>query len=332
MKYPTLAKVAAVLITVALLAILLSQVDLADVVTTLVSINPIYLVAGFFLYTCSYIFRALRFHVLLNREVGLRALFQIVCVHNMVNGILPARTGELSYIYLLKKITGRTTGEGIATLVVARVFDCIAISILFLSSLSIVGDLPDFIRDCLLVVIFAMVVMIISLMGLLYSGRSFLRIMNPLFQVAVIKKLGISDFLLRKGEETVEALDSVAISKNFCMVLISSLLIWILNYVVAYVLILGMDIIISPQSVILGGTFILLTMILPIQGIGGFGTTEGIWTLVFVPLGMSLSSAVVSGFGYHIILIGYYFLLGVYGLLKLNIYPNLTSLQRRLYL
>jgi hypothetical protein len=156
--------------------------------------------------------------------------------------------------------------------------------------------------------------------------------MNPLFQVAVIKKLGISDFLLRKGEETVEALDSVAISKNFCMVLISSLLIWILNYVVAYVLILGMDIIISPQSVILGGTFILLTMILPIQGIGGFGTTEGIWTLVFVPLGMSLSSAVVSGFGYHIILIGYYFLLGVYGLLKLNIYPNLTSLQRRLYL
>jgi uncharacterized protein (TIRG00374 family) len=93
MTRKTIAKISAVVITIALVAILLSQIQIADVITTLASINPLYLIAGFILYTCSYFFRGLRFHILLNREVGLRDLFNIVCVHNMVNNILPSLLG-----------------------------------------------------------------------------------------------------------------------------------------------------------------------------------------------------------------------------------------------
>jgi len=93
-KHLTLAKIATGLITVALLAILLSQINVRDVVTTLSSISPVYLVVGFFLYACSYFFRTLRFWILLNKEVGIRDLFKIVCVHNMMNNLLPARTAR----------------------------------------------------------------------------------------------------------------------------------------------------------------------------------------------------------------------------------------------
>ena len=89
-----IAKISAVAITVALLAILLSQIRIADIINTLAGIDPLYLIVGFVLYACTYFFRALRFHILLNRAVGIRDLFNIVCVHNMVNNILPARTGE----------------------------------------------------------------------------------------------------------------------------------------------------------------------------------------------------------------------------------------------
>ena len=89
MTSQTIAKLSAVIITVALVAIMLSQIQIADIITTLAGIDSLYLVAGFVLYACSYFFRALRFHILLNGEVGLRDLFNIVCVHNMVNNILP---------------------------------------------------------------------------------------------------------------------------------------------------------------------------------------------------------------------------------------------------
>ena len=94
MNHQTIAKISAVAITVALLAILLSQIEISDVITTLAGIDPLYLIAGFVLYACSYFFRALRFHILLNGEVGIKDLFNIVCVQNKVNNILPAHIDD----------------------------------------------------------------------------------------------------------------------------------------------------------------------------------------------------------------------------------------------
>jgi len=47
MNRQTIAKISAVVITVVLVAILLSQIEIRDVTTTLAGINPLYLIAGF---------------------------------------------------------------------------------------------------------------------------------------------------------------------------------------------------------------------------------------------------------------------------------------------
>ena len=88
MKKQTIAKILAVVVTTGLVAILLSQINLSDIVTTLTRIDPIYIIIGFTLYLSSYFFRALRFHILLNNKVSIKHLFSIVCVHNMANNIL----------------------------------------------------------------------------------------------------------------------------------------------------------------------------------------------------------------------------------------------------
>jgi len=61
MKHETIAKLSAVVITIALVAILLSQIKIADVITTLAGIDPLYLVAGFIIYVCSYFFNMFSF-------------------------------------------------------------------------------------------------------------------------------------------------------------------------------------------------------------------------------------------------------------------------------
>lgn len=58
MKKQTSSKLAAATITIVLIVILLSQIEVADVLDTLNGIEPVYLLAGFGLYILSYFFRA----------------------------------------------------------------------------------------------------------------------------------------------------------------------------------------------------------------------------------------------------------------------------------
>jgi len=87
-------KIPVVIITMILLIVLVSQIKLADIINTLVSINRWYILFGFVLFSLNSFFKTIKFYLLLNQEIALRKLFNIVYIHNMVNNIMPARTGE----------------------------------------------------------------------------------------------------------------------------------------------------------------------------------------------------------------------------------------------
>jgi hypothetical protein len=316
----SISRYVAVAISIFLVIILFSQISLSDVTETLTKIPLINVVAGFVLYAFSYIFRAWRFRVLLNDEVKITDLFDIECVHNMVNSLLPARTGELSYIYLLKSYTRRSTGEGIATLVVARIFDFIALAILFFIAVLLIKDVPGFFADLLWIAAFFAIILLIIFIVLLHSGRKFAIFAQKTITKIHLEKNRIADYIVRKSFETAESLEKIRVGKNISVLVLSSFLVWGSNFAIVYLLMSGMNFPISFFSVILGGTLILLTSVLPIQGIAGFGTTESIWTLAFVPLGLSVEEAIISGFCYHIIVILYFMILGTYGWLKLRKY------------
>ena len=315
-----LAKISAVVITISLGAILFSQIKIADIVVTLASFDPVYLIIGFAFYACSYFFRAMRFHILLIRKVRLRDLFNIVCVHNMLNNILPARTGELSYIYLLKKSHNKKAGEGIATLFVARVFDFITISLLFLVSAFMLQDLPERVINVVWVIALFLGSITIFLIALLYFGKSFLNLVKKFFEMFKWDKKYFADYLLRKGEETVESFEKIKNSGKITVIslILTSLGIWLFLYSLNYIIVRGMNIYLSYSEVLFASTFAVFTMVLPIQGIGGFGTLECGWTVGFIAVGLTKEVAISSGFGFHIILWIYFLILGSWGLFRLS--------------
>ena len=313
-----LAKILAVVITIASVATLLSQIQISDVITTLAGIDPLYSVAGFVLYACSYVFRALRFHILLNRDVGLRDLFNIVCVHSMVNNILPARTGELSYIYLLKKLHNKKAGEGFATLFVARVFDVITIATLFFISTLMIRDLPAIIMNTVWVIALLMLLIVIFLIILLYFGESFLNKIRRFFERFNLDKKYFVDYLLRKGEETVESFEKIKSNWRVFELITVSIGIWLSLYALNYMLVLAMHINLAFFAVLLGSTFLIFTTILPVQGIGGFGTIEGGWAVGFIAVGLTKEVAISSGFVVHIISLVYFLILGLLGMISMR--------------
>ena len=50
------------------------------------------------------------------------------------------------------------------------------------------------------------------------------------------------------------------------------------------------------ESIFLASTILFMIWILPIQGIGGFGTFEGSWAVSFMAVGVSKEAAISSGF------------------------------------
>ena len=270
------------------------------------------------MYTFSYALRAWRFHILLNKKVSTKDLFHIVCVHNMMNNLLPARTGELSYIYLLKRVNNRTTGEGLATLIVARIFDAIALAVIFFCAILLIRDLPEIISHAIWMIALCIILLISILVCLLWYGRRFLFwIQRGVIFFHAEQVLWVK-YLMKKGDETIDSLDQINMKHIQIFCFISSVLIWGFNFGMMYLLLEGMHIALPFLVIIVGGTFILLSTLLPVQGIAGFGTSEMLWTLVFVPLGLPINDAIVSGFCYHIIQIGFFIILGIWGFIFLK--------------
>lgn len=301
------------LVTFLLLGIILSQIRIEDLIITVKNINKIYLVLGFFLYVFSYFFRGLRFHILLDKKISLTDLFHIVCVHNMVNSILPARSGELSYIYILKKYHDKSAGEGVATLIVARVLDFIIISLLFFVSSLFVNDLPEMFSSIIWLVVLFMVLLAVFLIILLYEGEVFLRFANAIFTTFKLDKNILVNFFLGKAKEVVDSFKNIKNNGKMMELCIISFIIWLSLYFLNYALIKSLDINIGFFEVLLASTFVVFMSILPIQGLGGFGTYEVGWAIGFIGIGLTKELAINSGIVVHIIGIIYYVLLGLYG-------------------
>lgn len=300
-----------IVITVILVAILLSQIELIDVFKAVKNISPIWLIIGFILYNFCYFFRALRFHILLDRKISIKDLFFIVSLHNMTNSLLPARTGELSYIYLVKKSGDISTTKGVATLAIARVLDFVTITIIFIVSIFFIfRELPFSLAQFPVLLIIAMLFVILTLYLISRRGDTIKVIENIASKIGV-QRSRLFASLIEKGKELQKEFQIIKSRKIVLNAFLASILIWGFNYLVVYILINDVGIKMGLWSAMFCNTFAVLTSILPIQGIGGFGTREGGWIIGFILLGVSLETAISASFAIHFAIIVYFITLGI---------------------
>jgi hypothetical protein len=313
------AKISAFVVTAALLALLLSYVELSDLTATLRKIGPVYLLLGLVAYTSCYLFRALRFRVLLNKEVSVVDLFSIVCVHNMVNDIMPARSGELSYIYLLKKLHHKNASDGAATLILSRLLDLISISILFFASVILAGELPGEISGLLSAIALSAALVVLLFMALIYGGRAFVVSVERLAARLDLNRLRLIRLSIDGMKEAECRIAAVRNREVFLFSFLLSLLVWTSQYLMYYVLMRGLGMELSFALIVLGTTFAIFTSIMPVPSIGSFGVYEGLWTISFVALGFPKETAIATGFAIHIIFIVYFVFLGSIGIAKIGL-------------
>ncbi|MFZ5586484.1 MAG: lysylphosphatidylglycerol synthase transmembrane domain-containing protein [Thermodesulfobacteriota bacterium] len=125
-------------ISLACLAFVLREVDLAQLWTLILDLNPLYVVGINLLLFVSFLARAARWRVLLCpvRDCAFWPLFSANLIGFMANNVLPARLGEFVRALAANRVAGVAASSALATIVVERILDGMTLlAILFLTLL-----------------------------------------------------------------------------------------------------------------------------------------------------------------------------------------------------
>lgn len=297
-----------------------AQTATQGVAEALAEVSPLPAAAAFGLYALSYVGRALRLRVLLGGDASLLRLASIAARHNLLNLILPLRSGEASLPLMLKAETGRSLAEGAGALIVARVLDLASVAGFFLVGLAITrsddeGGLA------------------LRVGGLLAASLVGLALMRPLAR-AVTRRFRdgtsrLAGFLARAGVWV-----GAQSSRRLVLASLVSAATWLLTYAACWLIVvdLGGDGTVGrelaevtfPQS-LLGSTFLHLAGILPVNTIAGVGPWEAGWTFGYVFAGVGRTAAFASAVVSHVLILGFVSLLGGAGFLLGRPAPEPTS-------
>lgn len=255
-------------------------------------------------------------------------MFLTAEVRNAFNMVLPARTGELSYIYVLTRKFGFPLEIGVSTLVVALIFDLIIVFLLIVISIIIVG-INTFAVSSVSIIIISSVLFIVFLLVLFYLSKIigfFLFIFEKILKKYKVSKQRIIYRIYSKLLDINENIKNIRKRRIYWKVYLTSIIIRIIKFSAYYLIIYSLMKPMGYSLKELGYWVILLatvaaeiSAVLPTHAIAGFGTYEGAFVLAFTLLGFGREIATVVGFSYHIIVLLFTVSLGIISMIILSL-------------
>lgn len=310
------------IIAVLLIAFLLWQIDPRQIVGQLAGADPMWLLAGAACYIITNFLRAFRFGVLLDMDgmlAPLRLLPEMLAL-SLLNNTLPARSGELSFPYFMHRRHDVSFGDSGAALVIARIFDYLAVAALYVTFALLEKDRLT--SDAGLAVMAVAAALGLSLLPLLaapWIAAHLLHALNWVLARVGLAGGGLGDFVQEHGERGVVALHRMRTVRAYALVFGWSLLIWLTTFAwfAAFMRAIGFSL--DYALIVVGATFGALGKAIPFLTVGGFGAHEAGWTLGFTLVGLDIPTAIASGFSVNILTLCVSILLGGAALLWMSL-------------
>ena len=253
-----------------------------DVVEGIVNADFRFVLLAALCYIFTYPLRAFRIFYLAgcNNGITYGKILPVCFRHQFYGRIIPFKAGELSLVYLLKKRCGISISEGGTTLVLLRVFDgfVMVLSFIICNLFVGMGGIVSYIAGAGLITLVALCSLGIALFPKV---------------ICYLKKKKLSG-PVSVAENVWEMVNNLKVA-DFAMLFLSTVVLWVFVYLsmhfVAYAFVSSLDIVHTVAASFLAS----VASFLPVNGLGGFGTTEAGWTLGFMLIGIDKSTAVVSG-------------------------------------
>ncbi len=306
-------------IAVIIVCFLLSKLrNLSDILETLRSIPIKVLLFAFAIYFLSLPFKALRYRLILDVNVKLHRLVSIVSLQTFWTNILPMRTGEFSYVYLLKRDEKVSATKGIASLMSASIIDVLLILIIM------TGMAWGFRRDLLeqsnlsywilfVLPLFGIAIILSTAIVFLFLSDVGVRAVEKVATSARRIRITILARLVESFAELLREVTDLSLNWRLLGIIGCSIANLGLRFSMQCYLVQAMKMDLGIIEIMFALSFTSFFNMFPIQTLGNFGTVEVPWILALTGLGVSGEYAIISGFSLHILTLFYSLLLGAYG-------------------
>lgn len=289
-----------VLLAIGLLAVLISQISMADILRLLRNLTLPQLLVLLALYAAATVFRGLRLAMIL----GMRhpaTLAAISGVHAFLNHLLPFRAGELSLPFLIRTFLGRSLAAGAVSLVLVRLYDTLSVALLMLLALAVAG--PDLESRVATAIGWALTAVMACLVAAFVALPHLLRALHRALPAAGRwfgpRATSWASRLSRAVDRMQAQLGSLGPRNRYVWLPLTSLFAQSCIYGFFYLAMRSMGIDIGFFKNTLASSGEMITGLLPINMVGSVGTLEAGWAVGYVLCGIDRVDAIASGFVVH---------------------------------
>jgi hypothetical protein len=284
--------------------LLLRQIRLTDIWQLLVGVDVKWLLAGFGWYLLTNVLRAYRFGTLMGiTGVGqpLRLLPEMIAL-SFLNNVLPARSGELSFPYLMQQRHGTPIGNSLTYLLIVRIFDLVAVSTLFVVFTWLEkSTLTQTAGQAVTGVMLLLLPVLLVLVCLPWLGERSLRTGEwVLGRLNLLERKG-GQWTLGIGRRAVNAMMQVHHVGTYGWVFLWSILGWLTTFAWFSAFLGAIHVPVRYPLVVVGATLATLSKAIPFVTVGGLGAHEAGWAVGFRLVGMPLTTAIASGFAVNVL-------------------------------
>ena len=298
---------------------LLKEIDIQQIPQTLSRLSIGALFIGFISYCLLVLAKALRFRALLDLEVSVYQLFPILALHTFWGNILPMRTGDVSYVYLMQRRQKVEATQGIASLLVASLIDLILLIVLVITTAWLLrSELRDTFSGTFLylmpLLIGSGIIAVVVFVSVAPETcmRLAERCASPLTR---LEKRPVS-WVVNKGLQILQELTVFQSNRRFLEVWAYSLMCIVIRFGFQCYLVVEMGVDVPMLQVLFALAFTNVFNLLPVQTVLNFGTTEFPFVWLLTHFGTSIEVATVTGFSLHILILLYCLPLGLYGFFR----------------
>ena len=298
---------------------LLKEIDIQQIPQTLSRVSIQALLIGFISYCLLVLAKASRFRALLNLDSRLYQIFPILALHTFWGNILPMRTGDVSYVYLMQRRQKVDATQGVASLIVASLIDLILlIGLVIATGWLLRPELRNtftgtalYLTPLLIGSGLISVVVFVSVAPHVCMKLAD-RCARPLLH---LEKRPVS-WGINKGLQVLQELTAFRSHRRFLEVWVYSLMCLGIRFGFQCYLVVEMGVDVPITQVLFALAFTNVFNLLPVQTIGNFGTTEYPFVWLLKHFGTSVEVATVTGFSLHILILFYCLPLGLYGFFR----------------
>lgn len=255
-------------------------------------------------YAASTFIRVRRFRVMGISILPLTALVQISYLHYFLSNLLPLRSGELAFVYLLNKDRGAPLSVNIASLLVVRMFDFLAIVVWFFIALVVL--FPDRIAafdPMTLGALLVLAILIFLLLMLLWMRAAVGKMVYIALKPFERRHPDWKETWTRFWNDFGLSVDRLKNRHALYSIAWQSLAGWLCIYFITacFMAALGTPLGFWESTFIT--SFPPIASLIPLGTVGNFGTVETGWTVGLLGVGIPLEQAVPLSVALHILTI-----------------------------